>query len=68
MTKEHVPPQKVETQVWKCEELRKTIRGTIDAHVKEAGVADRLEQALRAFYAYRATSNVHIFDEPSSEK
>jgi hypothetical protein len=65
MAKEH---HKIEAEVWKCEDLLKTIRGTIDAHVKDAGVADRLEQGLRAFYAYRATSKVVIFDEPASGK
>jgi hypothetical protein len=65
---EHGPHRKIEAEVWKCEDVLKAIRGTIDAHVKEVGLADRLEQALRAFYAYRATSKVVIFDEPASGK
>jgi len=62
------PHHKIEAEVWNCEDVLKVIRGTIDAHVKEAAVADRLEQALRAFYAYRATSRVVIFDEPTPGK
>jgi hypothetical protein len=62
------PQHKVESEVWKCEDLLKALRGTIDAHVKDVAVADRLEQSLRAFYAYRATTKHLIFDEPASDK
>ena len=68
MAEEYGPHQKIKAEVWKCEDLLKTIRGAIDAHVKDAGVADRLEQAIKAFNAYRATSKIVIFDEPTSGK
>jgi len=68
MAEQSGPPQKMKAEVWKCEDLQKAIRGAIDAHVKEAGVADRLEQALRTYYAYMATSKVVFYDEPAPGK
>lgn len=61
-------PVKTSVDVWKCEDLRKAIRESIDAHVKDAGVAERLDKALSGFYAYRATSRLMLFDEPSTKK
>ena len=42
----------VPVDLWKCEDLKEIIRETVRAHVKDAALARKLEQALGDKVAY----------------
>jgi hypothetical protein len=68
MAKSASRPPKVRAQVWKCEEMHKVIREAIQAHVKDATAASRLEQVLHGFYAYAPASKLMIVDGPAATR
>jgi hypothetical protein len=61
-------PLKTNVKVWNCEDLQKLVRETIEAHIKDASEAKRLEKVLQGFYAYAPASKIMILEDLTSAK
>jgi hypothetical protein len=61
-------PLNTKVEIWKCEDMKKLVHEAIEAHVKDASGAKRLEQALMGNWAYAPTSRIMILEDPDTTK